>query len=94
MEDKVITVLDKVNVKTKNDIEAGHRLGDSRKTIVRFVNRKHLFEALKNKKLLMPVYLTSIGLDKNKNLFLSQNLSDYNNKIIFRCRELRRKRLL
>ena len=50
LEDKVINALYKVNVKvTKNDIEACHRLGYSRKTIVRFVNRKHLFEALKNK---------------------------------------------
>ena len=95
MEDKVINVLDKVNVKvTKSDIEACHRLGDSRKTIVRFVNRKHSFEALKNKKMLMSVDLTSIGLDNNTNLFLSQNCSDYNNKIAFHCRELRRKRLI
>ena len=51
LEDKVINVLDKVNVKvTKNDIETCHRLDDSRKTIVRFVNRKHPFRALKNKK--------------------------------------------
>ena len=50
LEYKVITVLHKVNVKaTKSDIEACYRLGDSRKTIVRFVNRKHSFEALKNK---------------------------------------------
>ena len=42
----------------------------------------------------MSVDLTSIGLDKNTNLFLSQNLSDYNNKIAFHCRELRRKRLI
>ena len=95
LEDKVINVLDKVNVKvTKNDIEACHRLGDSRKTIVRFVNRRHSFEALKNKKMLMSVDPTSIGLDKNTNLFLSQNLSDYNNKIASHCRELRRKRLI
>ena len=40
------------------------------------------------------VDLTSIGFDKNTNLFLNQNLSDYNNKIAFHCRELRRKRLL
>ena len=94
LEDKVINVLDKVNVKvTKNDIEACHRLGDSRKTIVRFVNRRHSFEALKNKKMLMSVDPTSIGLDKNKNLFLSQNLFDYQNKIAFHCRKLRRKRL-
>ena len=57
------------NVKvTKNDIEAWHRLGDSRKTVVRFVNRKHSFEALKNKKMLISVDLNSIGLDKNTNL--------------------------
>ena len=52
LEDKVINVIDKVNVKVpKNDIEAWHRLGGSRKTIVRFVNRNHSFEALKNKKI-------------------------------------------
>ena len=37
----------------------------------------------------MSVDLTSIGLDKNTNLFFSQNLSDYNNKITFHYRELR-----
>ena len=52
LEDKVINVIDKVNVKVpKNDIEAWYRLGGSRKTIVRFVNRNHSFEALKNKKI-------------------------------------------
>ena len=84
MEDKAINVLDKVNVKvTKNDTEACHRLGDSKKTIVRFVNRTYSLEALKNKKNAMSADLTSTGLDKTTNLFLSQNLSDYNNKIVF-----------
>ena len=51
LEEKVINVLDKVNVKvTKNDTEAHRRLGDSRKTIVRLVNRKYLSEALKQNK--------------------------------------------
>ena len=44
--------------------------------------------------MLMSVDLTSIGLDKNTNPFLSQNLSDDNNKIEFHCREFRRKRLI
>ena len=62
LEDKVINVLDKVNVKVyKNDIEACNRLGDSRKTIVRFVNRKHSFEALKNKKCLCLLILPALG---------------------------------
>ena len=95
LEDKIINVLDKVNVKvTKNDIEACHRLGDSRKTIVRFINRNHSFEALKNKKMLISVDPTRLELDENTNLFLSQNVSDYNSKIVFHCRELRRRRLI
>ena len=37
-----------MNVKlTKNDIGKCHRLGENKKTIVRFINRKHSFEALK-----------------------------------------------
>ena len=42
--------------------------------------------------MLMSVDPTSTGLEKNTNLFLSQNLSDYNNKIAFHCRELRQKK--
>ena len=39
VEDKIINDPDKVNVKVSNsDIEACHRLGDSRKTTMRFVN--------------------------------------------------------
>ena len=41
--------MSKVSKVTKNDTEACHWLGNSRKEIIRFVNRKHLFEALKNK---------------------------------------------
>ena len=70
MEDKVNNILDKVNVKaTKNDIEACHQLGYSRETILRFVNGKHLTEALKNKKIFMSADLTSIGLEVNTKLF-------------------------
>ena len=95
LEDQVINVLDKVNVKvTKNGIKVCRRLGDSRKTIRRFVSGKHSLEELKNKKMLMSVDLTRIRLDKNTNLFLSQNLSSYNNKIAFHCRELSQKRLI
>ena len=79
---------------TKNGADVCHRLGDSRKTIVRFVNRNYSFEALKNKKMLMSVDFTSIVLGKNTNLFFVSNLSDYSNKIAYQCRELRRKRLI
>ena len=83
LEDKVVNFLDKVNVQvTKNDIETCHRLDDNRKMILKFVNRKPLFEVLKNKIMVVVVDLNSTELDKNTS-FLSQNLSDYNNKIAF-----------
>ena len=49
-----------MNVKmTKNDIEVCHRLGDSQKLKVMFVNQNHAFEALKIEKclclLILPV---------------------------------------
>ena len=95
MKDNIINVFDKVNVKlTQNDIEAWHLLGDSRKTLVRFVNQKHSLEALKNKKILITVDLTSIGLGKKTNLFLSQNLSDYNNKTLSKSKVIKRKKSL
>ena len=58
----------------------GHWLGDSRKTIAKFINWKHSFESLKNETVFMSVDLTSIGLEKNANLFLFQNFSDYSNE--------------
>ena len=83
LEDKVVNFLDKVNVQvTKNDTETCHRLDDNRKMILKFVNRKPLFEVLKNKIMVVVVDLNSTELDKNTS-FLSQNLSDYNNKIAF-----------
>ena len=48
---------------TKNDIEACHRLDDSRKTIVRFVDQKHSFEAMKSKNCLCQ--FTALTLDDN-----------------------------
>ena len=51
LEIKGINALDQMNIKvTKNDIETGHRLCDSRKKLMRFDNRIRLLEVLKNKK--------------------------------------------
>ena len=55
LEEKVIKILDKIEVNvTSKDIEACHRVGKSRnnskKTIIRFVNRKFAKKALVNRK--------------------------------------------
>ena len=42
---------------TKNDIEVCHRLGDSEKLKVMFVNQNHAFEALKIEKCLCMLIL-------------------------------------
>ena len=87
--------LEKVNVKnTKSDIKACHWMGDVRKTIVRFLSRKHSFDVLNNKKMIISADLSSVGFDNSTNLYFTQNLSDYNNKAAFHCRELRRRKLI
>ncbi|XP_066936746.1 putative autophagy-related protein 11 [Clytia hemisphaerica] len=68
LEDKVIKILEKIDVKvTKNDIEACHRLPPTRnnktkRTIVRFVNRKNSEKCLKNKKKLGNVNFNELEL--------------------------------
>ena len=58
LESKVIEILSKINIKLqKKEIEACHRLPPTRKnptkkTIIRFVNRKKAEKSLKNKKML------------------------------------------
>ena len=57
LEGKVIEVLKEVQVDvSSSDIEAGHRMGNNKnspkKTIVRFINRKHGKKALLNRKIL------------------------------------------
>ena len=95
LEEKVIEILNKidVNVSTK-DIEACHRIGKSRenskKTIIRFVNRKYAKKALLNKKSLKNINRSSIGLSNSGNIFINENLTPMNNKLAFYCRKLKR----
>ena len=95
LEEKVIEILNKidVNVSTK-DIEACHGIGKSRenskKTIIRFVNRKYAKKALLNKKSLKNINRSSIGLSNSGNIFINENLAPMNNKLAFYCRKLKR----
>ena len=72
LESAVINVLSKAtNVHvTADDIEACHRIGkskeNSKKTIVRFINRKHFKCALVNRKKLKSFNSESIGLPNVK----------------------------
>ena len=76
-----------VNVSAK-DIEACHRVGvsknSSKKTIVRFINRKHAKKTLLSRKNLRK------SLSPNCNVFINENLTVKNNEIAFLGRKLKR----
>ena len=95
LKEKVIHVLSEIQVKVSgSDIEACHRIGKSKnslkKTIVRFINRKHTKKALINRKGLININKSSLSLSSSDNIFINQNLTPMNNKIAFHCRKLKR----
>ena len=88
LESTVTNVLSKAtNVHvTADDIEACHGIvkskANSKKTIVRFINRKHCKCALVNRKKLKSFNSESIGLP-NVKLYFNENLTEYNNTLAF-----------
>ena len=99
LEKTVIKIFEKIDVTVNdNDIEACHRVGKSKdgvpkKTIVRFCNRKNSKRALYNRKRLSPSSMDSIGLGKTR-IFISENLTNYNNMLAYRCRKLKRANII
>ena len=97
LEGKVIEIVDKIEVNVSSkDIEACHRIGkskdNSKKTIVRFVNRKYAKKALLNRKNLKHLDKSSIGLSNSSNIFINESLTPINNNLAFYCRKLNRDR--
>ena len=75
---------------TTNEIEASHRLGKRKKSVVvRVINRKHCLKALRNKKKLKSIDKNAMGIP-NANIFISENLTPTNSKLAFHCRKLKR----
>ena len=95
LESTVVNVLSKAtNVHvTPHDIEACHRIGKSKKTILRFINRKHCKCALVNRKKLKSFNSESIGLP-NVKLYFNENLTEYNNTLAFYGCKLKRAGLI
>ena len=64
---------------TSKDVEDRHRLGkDGGNTIVRFVNRKHYYQALNRKMDLRNIGNSSLAFQPDVKLYLSKNLTPYN----------------
>ena len=84
-----MNILNEISVDVSpKDIEACHRVGvsknNSKKTIVRFINRKHANKALTSRKNLRK------SSSPNGNVFINENLIVKNNEIAFLSRKLKR----
>ena len=96
LEDKVIDIFSQLNIAIlKSDIEDCHRLGKAnpKNTIVRFVNRKFCNDALEKKKQLS-LNKTELGFKPDVALYISENLTPFNQRLPWQCRELKRGRLI
>ena len=93
LEDKVVDIFHSLNINvSKHDIEDCHSLGkaDPKNTIVPFLNRKFCYEALDNKLNLRKVDMTKLGFQAGAILYFSENLTHYNQRLAWKCRELKR----
>ena len=96
LEATVASILADIDVDVgSNALEACHRFGKperttkSRKTIVRFTNRKYCKKALLNRKKLANLDNEKHQLGSNNKIFISENLSRMNENIAFETRKLK-----
>ena len=88
-----------VNIE-ENYIEACHRFGKpevtskSKKTIVRFVNRKNCNKIFENKKKLAKLNNEKHNFREGTKTFVRESLTPMNEFIAFNCRKLKRKELI
>ena len=94
LEKTAVAILNSINVNLdSSDVEACHRIGRSKdgkqkKTILCIVNRKFCKKALLNRKKLSSVALHDNEIHLKNKVFISENLTNYNNKIAFYYRKL------
>ena len=69
-------------------------MGKNHDTIIRFVNRKDAEDCLSNSKKLRDINLEEVGIEKDVNIYVNQNLSPYMNKLAYYCRILKRRNLV
>ena len=101
LENTVICMMSDINVNIEeNDIEACHRFGKpdvkskSKKTVVRFVNRKNCNKIFENKKKLAKLNNEKHNFREGTKIFVNESLTPMNELIAFNCRKLKRKELI
>ena len=92
LEHKMLNICKSMNLPVENsDIEGCHRIGksDPKTTIVRFVNRKFCNLILDKKHELKKIDNAKLCFQNNVKLFVSENLSPFNERLAWKCKELR-----
>ena len=82
----VIKIMKIIDIEVDDrDIKTCHRIGkskgNSKKTIVRFCNHKFSKSVLYNKKKLVSVNTSAVGLRNSTKLLMSENLTNYDTKL-------------
>ena len=98
LEDTVTDLMKDVDVNIqRNDIEACHRIGKSdprtasKKTIVRFVNRKHCKKALISRKKFATINTeVKYNFSRNNKIFINESLTNANESLAYCGRKLKR----
>ena len=96
LEEQSIKILNQIKIHKINerDVAACHRVGKNHDTILRFVNRKDAEDTLSNRNKLKDLDRRLVGLDRDINIYVKQNLSPYMNKLAYYCRVLKRSNLV
>ena len=92
LEHSVIEIFKAADIQiSHNDVEDCHRIGkpkgNSKKTIVRLVNRKYCKQILYNGSKFKNFDGSKIGMSNTK-IFVNENLTNYNHQLAFNCRKL------
>ena len=101
LENTIISMMSDINVNNEgNDIEACHRFGKpdvtskSKKTIVRFANRKNCSKIFENKKKSAKLNNQKHNFREGTKIFVSESWIPMNESIAFNCRKLKCKELI
>ena len=96
LESAVTSILSDIDVNVESrEVEECHRIGKSnngsKKTIIRFVNRKYCKKALLNRKQLERIDLKKHHLVSSTRIFINENLTVKNDHLAFNCRQLKKR---
>ena len=95
LESKVTSVVSDIDVNIESrEVEDCHRIGKSnngsKKTIIRFINRKYCKKALLNRKQLERIGLKKHQFLSDTRIFITENLMVKNEPLAFNCRQLKK----